>query len=90
MSEGYSEIFTIPLRHHAPENVQNLESISAGWLSAALSPLWTDDVRFYHVLLIFPIQSDNYGAVVMTKGLFSRAGRSSEAVTNEQTAFCSC
>lgn len=90
MSEGYSEIFTIPLRRHAPENVQNLESISAGWLSAALSPLWTDDVRFYHVLLIFPIQSDNYGAVVMTKGLFSRAGRSSEAVTNEQTAFCSC
>lgn len=26
---------------------------------------------FYHVLLIFQIQSNHYGAVVMTKGLFS-------------------
>lgn len=61
---------------HPKKNVQNLEAISACWYSASL---WAslslslcsrgDDVRFYHVPMIFPIWGSR--AVVMTKGLFN-------------------
>lgn len=63
----------------------------SSWLFATLALLQKNDVRFYHVLLIFQTQRDDYGAVAMTKGLFSWScdERSSEAVPNQQTAFCS-
>lgn len=77
MSEDYPEIFTVPPRGHASkENVQNLEPISAGWSPASLSAALRlsqrsrgDDVRFYHVPMIFPIRGS--GAVAMTKALLN-------------------
>lgn len=77
MSEDYPEIFTVPPRSRASQkNLQNLEPISAGWSSASLSaalPLSLcsrgNDVRFYHVPMIFPIRGS--AVVVMAKGRFN-------------------
>lgn len=75
------------------KNAQNLEPISAGRSLASLSaalPLSLcsrgDDVRFYHVPMIFPIRGSE--VVVMTKGLFNWSwGRLTSKGGNFWTTF---